>query len=61
MLFAESQLLDSLHNLGIEASAHASILGMSVHRSDSDQVVLDVRHKAVVVSVSLVKLIFLSS
>ena len=49
-------MLDSLNSLGIEPTAHSSLLGMSVHRSDSNQVVLDVRDRAVVVS--LMHLVF---
>ena len=49
LLLSESRMLDSLNDLGIEPSAHAALIGMPVHRSESNQVVLDVRSKSVVV------------
>lgn len=50
LLLSESQLLDTLSGLGIEASAYLSLLTMPVHGSGLSEVVLDVRNKVVVVS-----------
>lgn len=49
MLRPESVVLDSLSSLGVEPAAHSALLAISVHRSESNQVVLDVRSKSVVV------------
>lgn len=50
ILLLESRLLDSLNGLGIESSAHSNLLAMPVHGLGSNKVVVDIRSKAVVVS-----------
>lgn len=49
MLRPESGILDRLNSLGLEPAAHSALLAIPVHKSESNQVVLDVRSKSVVV------------
>lgn len=51
LLLSETILLDRLSALGLEPASHSALLALPVHDPESSQVVLDVRSKAVVVSV----------
>ncbi len=51
VLQSESRALDNLVRLGIHSEWHVPLLGLSVHGSESKNVVVDVRSKEVIVSI----------